>query len=407
MFRSLSFLAQMKLNQWKSRGEIEALQQKSLERLLEHSRKNVPFYRNYKSARLEGLPLLAKEQIFKSPESFLSSPREKLFPFPTSGSSGVPMPVYYSGIEGAYGAALSHFQYMEAGAAPWTKVAAFSHDRHQPSLFLSLLGRRWKYFSIFDSEADQLKRLRQMRPDIMSSCPSLLSLLAFENNETGNPISIPTIFSRSEYLSPGVRKQIQDSFSCKVRNFYGTNEASWMAWECEAGEIHVHSDSLILEIVDSNGNPLPPGKEGEIAITPLWRNSMPFIRYLIGDRGALGGSCSCGRGTHVLKKLVGRCDDFIILPSGRKISARAINLLDNLNSLKCYQIIQKKKGGIVFRYVPSKNFSPSVKSIVKERILKGCRGEDLAIEFEETERIERGKTGKIQTVVSELGVSKS
>jgi phenylacetate-CoA ligase len=179
-----------------------------------------------------------------------------------------------------------------------------------------------------------------------------------------------------------------------------------VAWECEAGEIHVHSDSLILEVVDSNGNLLPQGKEGEIAITPLWRNSMPFIRYLIGDRGALGTKCKCGRGTHILKKLIGRCDDFILLPSGRKISARAINLLDDLHSLKCYQIIQKKKGKIIFRYVPSKDFGQSAKALVKKRILQGCRGEQLGIEFEETERITRGITGKIQTVISEIGGNK-
>ncbi len=330
-------------------------------------------------------------------------PKEQLFSFPTSGSSGQPLPVYYSGIEGAYGAALSHFQFMEAGAAPWKKYVGFTHQTAPPSLFLTLLGFRWKYLSVFDSEQKQLEQLKSLRPDIISSCPSLLSLLATENNEYGNPVSIPKVFSRSEYLSPKDRTSIQDSFSCRVHDFYGTNEASWVAWECDNGSMHVHSDSVILEVVDANGNPLSHGKEGEIAITPLWRTSMPFIRYLIGDRGAIGTKCKCGRGTHILKKLVGRADDFIVLPSGRKLSARAINFMDDVYSLKCYQIVQKTKGKILFRYVPAKNCEPSVENTVKDRILRGCRGEPLEIEFEETDTIERGRTGKIQTVVSLLG----
>ncbi len=403
MLRSLSFLAQMKLNQWKSREEIEELQQKAFSRLLKHARAQIPFYRNYPMASLEELPLLSKAQILESPESFLSQPKEGLFSFPTSGSSGQPLPVYFSGIEGAYGAALSHFQFMEAGAAPWKKVAAFSHYEPPATPFLHLLGQRWKYLSVFEPEAKHMQSLKKICPDIILSCPSLLSLLAHENNAEGRPVSVSRVFSRSEYLSAENRKLIQESFSCKLHDFYGTNEASWVAWECEAGSIHVHSDSLILEIVDSKGRPLPSGREGDIAITALWRRSMPFIRYLIGDRGELGTECSCGRGTHVLKKLVGRDDDFITLPSGRKISARAINLLDDVHSLKCYQIVQRREGEILIRYVPSKSYSESALSLARERILRGCRGEALRIEFEETDYIRRGATGKICTVVSELG----
>ena len=403
MLRSLSFLAQMKLNQWKSREEIEELQRRKFAALLDSARKKVQFYKKYPDAELGRLPLLSKEQILEAPESFLSVPKCLLFSFPTSGSSGQPLPVYYSGVEGAYGAALSHFQYLEAGAAPWKKVTAFSHYEPPSTPFLELLGRRWEYLSVFDHESKCLAEIGKSRPDIVISCPSLLSLLARENNDTGNRICVPKIFSRSEHLSRENRALIQDSFSCQVHNFYGTNEASWVAWECEAGSIHVHSDSVMLEVVDQEGKSLGPGIEGDIAITPLWRNSMPFLRYLIGDRGILGTECSCGRGTHILEKLVGRDDDFIILPGGGRVSARSINLLDEFHSLKQYQIIQKTPRRLVFRYVPSKTWDGTVNALVRERILRGCKGEELDIEFEETDKISRGKTGKIQAVVSELG----
>jgi phenylacetate-CoA ligase len=406
MFRSIASLLRMKSNQWKSRDELEGMQRESFSRLLEHARRKVPFYKSYPQSEIENLPLLSKERILESPEAFLSGPKTKLFSFPTSGSSGQPLQVYYSGIEGAYGAALSHFQFMEAGAAPWKKVAAFSYQTVSRSLFLHLFGYRWKYFSIFDSEQAHLSAIRRLRPDIALSCPSLLSLLAHENNEQKNRVHVPKIFSRSEYLSPRERSLIEGSFSCKMHDFYGTNEASWVAWECDEGGMHVHSDSVILEIVDSDGSPLPNGQEGQIAITPLWRTSMPFIRYLIGDRGALGTKCRCGRGTHVLKKLEGRCDDYLRLPSGRMLSARAINLMDDIHSLKCYQIVQQNEGEILFRYVPGGSFIPSDKALIRDRILRGCRGEHIDIKFEETDKIERGRTGKIQTVVSMLGGSR-
>ena len=79
-------------------------------------------------------------------------------------------------------------------------------------------------------------------------------------------------------------------------------------------------EHLLVEIVDDNGQPSPPGEEGQVAITDLHNYGMPFVRYLNGDRAVAGFStCRCGRGLPLLRKVVGRQLDIFATPAGRQI----------------------------------------------------------------------------------------
>jgi phenylacetate-CoA ligase len=399
-------IANMKKNQWKTRAEIEQMQAEKLRALVSYASQNVPHYRRSLSGAdedLKSLPFSTKEEVKNDPDSFLSRMHDKrsMAHFPTSGSSGIPLDIYYDRKEYLYGIALQHHQSSEAGGSPFDKTVYFASSVPDLPLPKKIFFRA-HFLSLLDKESKNLDALKKLRPRIIHGYPSVLSMIARENMESSHPLEVKKIFTSSELLSPEARGLIRRSFSADVRDFYGVNEMFWVAWECEKGSMHVHSDSVIVETVDERGNPAGEGNLGNIVLTPLWRHSMPFIRYKIGDLGILGSKCRCGRGTHVIKSLEGREDDFLTLPGGRKVSARSINTMDDLSQIRSYQIVQENERLIVFRYVPMGRALPDDTQREIERKIRKGLGNAIRIEFEMADSIAKGRSGKIRTVISKV-----
>jgi phenylacetate-CoA ligase len=227
-------------------------------------------------------------------------------------------------------------------------------------------------------------------------------------SELNDGIRLKSIFAGGELLEERAKKSISKSFCCPVFDRYGSMETSWIAWECEKGSMHIQADQAIVEILDEKNNPQKPGRIGKVVVTPLWQRAMPFIRYSLGDLACIGGRCTCGRGLPVLRSINGRKDDLIILPSGKKRSARAINLMDDIEGILSYQIIQEREDLFVFRYVPAKKDIPeTTKRRVSQIIKHGCLGEPVSVEFDCVKSIEKGSSGKIRTVVSKVVLDES
>lgn len=81
-------------------------------------------------------------------------------------------------------------------------------------------------------------------------------------------------------------------------------EAGITGFECPShpGGVHLLESEIYCEVIDPvTGQPLPPGEEGELVVTPLGRLAMPVIRYRTGDRVRLAEApCACGRTLHWL-----------------------------------------------------------------------------------------------------------
>ena len=67
---------------------------------------------------------------------------------------------------------------------------------------------------------------------------------------------VNVVFVTSEYLYPEQRSAIEQCFACKVANGYGGRDAGFIAHECPAGNMHITAEDIIVETVDSAGNPL-------------------------------------------------------------------------------------------------------------------------------------------------------
>ena len=400
----------MKLDQWKSAKEIERIQERKLKALFAYASENVPYYRKTLNGisvnsleDLAQIPILNKTDVQREPESFLSRMYDKksLVAAHTSGSTGTPLPVYHSKAESAYGLAFECHHLLEAGASPFDLQARVTYYRSEPDLLQKLGIFRCVYLNVQDSEQNLLDKLAKIKPSVLCTNASVLYSLARLNDTRG--LKMKRVLSSAEVLLPQRKAIIERSFGCPVFDRYGCMETSWIAFQCEKGSMHVHSDHMIVEIVDDEGKPVPRGKAGNLIITPLWQRAMPFIRYAIGDRASFGPGCACGRGLQTLANLEGRSDDFIVLPSGRMRSARSINLMDDVEGLSAYQIIQEEKDRFVFRFVSSgSGIDEKTKIEISRRIRHGCLDEPVKVEFEEASKIERGHSGKIRAVISKV-----
>jgi phenylacetate-CoA ligase len=399
------FLA-IRKEQWLSPEELLKIQEKKLSKMLACASKT-KFYSGMEKSpdpfsTIRSLPITRKPEIQKDPSAFLTCGRENLFEMRTSGSTGEPLRVYEGKGCLDYGIALRYMNLLEIGRRPQDLLAEISHKKHCRTFLQSVGVFRQRMLSIYDDEETNYGKLCRMKPDILGFYPSVLSSIARINLERGR-LRLKSVFCGAEPLSETARKTISESFSCPVFNLYGTTEFGPVAWECpEEHSLHVNAGSVYLEILDGNGRPKKDG-EGALAMTTLRNDAMPLLRYDIGDRASWGEECPCGRGLPVLKTLEGRADDLITLPSGRVRSALSVNLMDDLVCLKAFQIAQETESRFLFRYVPlGRDISPAQKNEIRQRLVKGCLGEEISVEFERAEKIQRGPGGKLSTVISRV-----
>lgn len=108
-------------------------------------------------------------------------------------------------------------------------------------------------------------------------------------------------------------RHVKQSLHCDCYQHYGLTETGFgCAVDCSrhCGG-HIRENDLYVEIVDpKSGVLVPNGTVGEITITTLRRDAMPFIRYRTGDLGYIEcGTCSCGSFLTRLIPQGGRLED--------------------------------------------------------------------------------------------------
>jgi len=402
-------IAGMKRNQWKGREELESIQERRLLETLKDARENVPhFSKAPESARvrslgdLADLPIMEKDEIRASPLSFISRRCDagSLHKMSTGGTTGVPITLYFDESEGVFGSALRYHVLTECGFGPSDRLAALTHSK-----FVTTQIQRFIYriSAIAPSERPEkmLSALKAMRPSMLFAYPSILSILAGINREADAPLRFPKAVSSSEMLTGRARALISDSFGCGIRNYYGSNESWALAWECGRGSMHVNSDSVILEVVGRDGRAVREGEKGEVLITSLWRHSMPFIRYRLGDIAALGGKCACGRGLHVIRSLEGRSVQLITLPSGKGAAwSQVAQQLSNIHGLLGYQVIQESREALRVLAIPDAGRPCGKAEII--RLFHAILPERMDVEVEFVDDIPRSASGKMREFVSKL-----
>ncbi len=307
------------------------------------------------TADLARLPFLTKPIIRAETDRLKSDQAKDLARFNTGGSSGEPL-VFFIGKE-----RVSHDV-----AAKWRATRWWGVDIGDPEIVVwgspIELGaqdrvRQWRdrvirtkllpAFEMSEAKLDGfVAEIRAMRPKMLFGYPSALSHIARHAEKRGqrmNDLGIEVAFVTSERLYDDQRKTISRIFGCRVANGYGGRDAGFIAHECPQGGMHITAEDIIVEVVDTEGQPVAKGEPGELVITHLATRDFPFIRYRTGDIGVLDTKpCACGRGLPLLKEIQGRTTDFVVARDGTVMHGLAlVYVIRDLPGIAAFKIVQE------------------------------------------------------------------
>jgi phenylacetate-CoA ligase len=208
--------------------------------------------------------------------------------------------------------------------APWTAARRFAMVGATGGHFagnasVERLRRLWPWaasatrtFSILDPLPDLCARLDAFAPTVIATYPTAAEVLAAERAAGRLSIRPHEVWLGGEQVTDAARRAIAEAFGCRVRQGYGASEHLAIGWECAHGALHLNADWAILEPVDREMRPVPPGTPSHtVLLTNLANHVQPVIRYDLGDSITMGTArCDCGSAMPTLR-VEGRRDDVL------------------------------------------------------------------------------------------------
>jgi phenylacetate-CoA ligase len=425
--RSARLLQRLERSQWWSAQQLEQWQLARLQALLRHAAHHVPYYRALfqrsgfdpgqvtQISDLARLPLLRKADIAGARDSFKSSRAVGLRPFATGGSSGEPLQFFLGRRRVSHDIAAkwraTRWWGVDIGdreAVLWgSPIELHAQDRVRRLRDALLRTTLLPAFAMSPDRLDgYVEQLRRARPRMLFGYPSALCRVASHAGARDLPLDglgVKVAFVTAERLYDEQRAQIAAAFGCPVANGYGGRDAGFIAHECPEGGMHITAEDIIVEILDGQGQPLPPGATGEIVVTHLATQDYPFIRYATGDVGALGTEpCACGRGLPLLQRIEGRSTDFLTAVDGTVMHGLAlVYIVRELPQVRSFKIIQES----LLRTRVLLVCLPRLDDATRSAVVAGFQsrlGAQVDIAIEEVEEIAAEASGKYRYVVSKV-----
>ena len=250
--------------------------------------------------------------------------------------------------------------------------------------------------------------LNRFQPRILVGYASALKPLAAEQRAGRLHISPQGVMSASEVLTPHTASELETAWGSAPFDVYAATETAGIASPCTYRNRHVYEDLLIIEPVDQNGNPVPPGTTGaKLLVTVLFSRTLPLIRYDMSDTVRLGGrGCPCGRSFTILEDIEGRVEDVLQLPGkAGKVNVHPIvfhHVLDQAATAG-WQVIQEASGLRVLLAGLAPGASIQGVSTAVACALKEVGVVDTPVDVHVVERVERTALGKAPFVRGLMG----
>jgi phenylacetate-CoA ligase len=321
------------------REQLHEIQSIRLKQIVDYVYHNTPFYRKkFQEMGLEPGDIKGIEDISKLPFTCKTDLRDN-YPFglaavpmnqivrihASSGTTGKPVVALYTRKDLA--------TWAEAISRAFTSYGATKDDIFQISygygLFTGGLGAHDGATNIGASvipmssgnTRKQITLMHDFGATALCCTPSYALYLGEAIKESGYPkneFKLRIGAFGAEPWTENMRKKLEASLNIKAYDIYGLSEIAGpgVGYECCCQHgTHLNEDYYYPEIVDPNtGEILPEGTTGELCFTHLTKEGMPLLRYRTHDLTALHyNRCECGRTLVRMDRILGRCDDMLII----------------------------------------------------------------------------------------------
>jgi phenylacetate-CoA ligase len=431
------------VDRW-SRDDLLALQRARLRDLLEHAVNHSPYYRealgaDAPDADLAELPTLPKSLLMNEFDRIVTDPGLRLTDleafladgkpggahrgayrvFATSGATGTPGVFVYSDAEFAHWTAVGLARLARVGIGPDTRLVAIGApgDVHiTRQLFAAFLAGRQGVprLSVTTPLAEIVEALNRYRPEALIAYASVLGMLAEEQLAGRLAIEPRVTISTSEVLTDEIVARVQAAWGAKPLNVYAATEAPGIAIaSLDRVGMHVCEESVVVEVVDAAGRPVPPGVPGtKVLLTSLVNRAQPLIRYELSDAVVLAeGPDPSGRPFARISRVDGRSDDILAFPgvAGGTVAVHPHRLrapFATLLDVRQYQIVHARDGELRVRIVPRPAAPRDVLQRVRSAMLAelaraGALAERIRVEIVDSIERDPNHAAKVKLVVSE------
>lgn len=383
-------------------------QKKFNEQIIENN-----FYKDNIDTPIENFPISNKQFIKNHYEEIINKKETSMY-LHTSGTtgSGLTFPVSKQFMIHQWAAfwkfRIIHNLTKNSWMANMTGQTMFKAEQSKPPYWVKSYPTKQLLLSSYhirsDSVGSYLEAIKRNNIHWLHAYPSVLNNLAnlIKENDLISEVEdlgLKIITTSSEKLFDYQKENIKNVFGCEIRELYGLVEGVVNIFECEKGSLHIDEDYSYVELIPSDSDK----NEYKIIGTSYYNKAFPLIRYDTNDTCILyenNFNCPCGRKSRVVKEILGRVDDYLVLSNGTKIG-RLSPLFKSSLAIKEAQIYQNKIGSAQFRVVKDKNYSDKDEQTLKEQIIEKL-GEDFIFEIVYVDNIIKTKSGKLRLVVNEV-----
>jgi len=191
---------------------------------------------------------------------------------------------------------------------------------------------------------ERLEKIQSHQPLMIGGLPLFLMWMARRAEELGLEFSnLKAVIPFGALTTPAMADRISRGLGAPFVDVYGTGEVGHVACGVDQSRGMVgFEDVMHVDIVDDDGEPVPPGESGQIVLTDLINRAMPILRYRVGDSGRFLPDTSDGGRMRL--EVEGRMQETFNL-EGRKVYPRAtLDLVFSIPEILNFRLDEHRPG---------------------------------------------------------------
>lgn len=307
----------------RTRSDVDAWRDRRVRHFLDTVAPRVDFYRSFRSAALDDLPVMDKARMLGdfARLNVRGVTRDQAWAAIEQGRRVEGLVAGYStGTSGNRGLFLvsDRERFTWLGVMLAKTLTDFPWVRHRVALALPASSALYdsasetgrivlRFFDLRRGVRAWRDELERFAPDTIVAPPKVLRALA----DDPRGLRPRHLFSAAEVLDPLDRRAIEQAFGLVLRQIYQATEGLF-AVSCPAGTLHLCEDIVAFEWE----RPVEGSDLVAPMITDFTRSTQIMARYRMNDLLKLSSrACGCGSPLQAVESILGRSDDTFVLPA--------------------------------------------------------------------------------------------